>query len=160
MWGLATGPPCPPALVAPRVSRGAPRFLRSVWRATTRPFMPPGARRAGRRLTKLSGASRFARPPGKPGRSSASGLWDAQDELAEEVATRHDLVGAGGLGQVERLAHHPAQAAMVHHVHHRGEAAPAPGPAAHQRQGPRLEKAEAERKLAPRGGPGDDQPAA
>ena len=50
---------------------------------------------------------------------------DAEDQLAEEVAAGHDLVGLGGVGQLERLANDAAQAPVVDHVEHRGEAAAA-----------------------------------
>ena len=51
------------------------------------------------------------------------------------------------------------QAAVVRHVHHRGEAAPTAGAAAHQRQRTALQDGQIERDLAPRRRPGDDQPA-
>jgi len=86
-------------------------------------------------------------------------LRHAQDQLTEEIAPGHDLVRFGGVGQVERPPHHAMQTAVVRHVHHRGEAAPTAGAAAHQRQWTALQNGQIERDLAPRRRPGDDQPA-
>src|SRR5213593_3553379 len=87
-------------------------------------------------------------------------LRHSQDELAEEVASGHDLVGLRGLRQVERLAHHAAQAAVAGAMHHRREAPATAGAAAHQGERPALQHRQVERDLATPGGPGDDEPAA
>src|SRR2546426_2034003 len=92
-------------------------------------------------------------------RVSLALLWYAQDQLAEEIASGHDLVRLGGVGQVERSPHHAMQTAVARHMHHRGEAAPAAGAAAHQRQRTALQNGQIERDLAPCRRPGDDQPA-
>src|SRR4029453_5794802 len=78
---------------------------------------------------------------------ASSRLRHAQDELAEEIASGHDLVRAGGFFHLERAAHHATQAAVGHHVHHGGKAAATPCPTAHERQGPPLLQGQVERGL-------------
>src|SRR5262245_23322484 len=87
-------------------------------------------------------------------------LWYAQDQLAEEIPSGHDAVRLGGVGEIERLPHHPVQAAVVSHVHHRGEAPATAGAAPHQRQRAALHDRDVERDLAPRRRPGDHEPPA
>src|SRR6266851_6937459 len=64
----------------------------------------------------------------------------------------------GGVSEVERLSHHATQAAVVRHVHHRGEAPAAPRAAAHEGQRTALQDGQIERDLTPGSRPGDDEP--
>src|SRR5262245_19306740 len=91
---------------------------------------------------------------------SALPLGYAKNELAEEIAAGHDLVGLRGLAQLERLAHHAVQPSVARHVHHGREAPSAPRSAAHQRQRTTLEDRQIERDLAPAGRSGDDEASA
>src|SRR2546427_444190 len=115
--------------------------------------------RGSRRIS--SAIASFTASPYVSSRSAMTTLLRyAQNQLAEEVAPGHHLVSLGRVGQVEGPSHHAAQAPVVNHVHHRGEAAATAAAAAHQRQWTGLEQAEIERDLIPGRRAGDDEPAA
>src|SRR5438552_11905224 len=87
-------------------------------------------------------------------------LRNAQNQLAEEIAPRHDLVSASGFCQIEGLPHHAAQPAVAGRMLHGREAPATARAAAHQGERPALQHRQVERDLASRGRPGDDEPAA
>jgi len=50
-------------------------------------------------------------------------LRNSQHQLAEEISSRDDLMSFAGFGQLEYTVAHTSYAAVVHHMHHGGEAA-------------------------------------
>jgi hypothetical protein len=79
-------------------------------------------------------------PSGRPLRYSippdceADSLRTAPHQLAVEIVSRDDLVSFGGLGQREWMVDRATPASVMHHRHHRGEAAMTAGTTSHQRQ--------------------------